>query len=72
LIWVNAPRPKLGHDETLNNMNSGTIRRFAMTEHLLQEHTEEDQRIMQRLALVVGVFIALTAAMAVAIAITMG
>ena len=43
-----------------------------MTEHLLQEHTEEDQRIMRRLGLVVAVFVALTAAMAVTIALTMG
>jgi len=43
-----------------------------MTQHILQEHTEEDQRIMRRLAFVIGGFIAATAVMALAVTMTMG
>ena len=38
-----------------------------MTQHLLEEHTLEDQRIMRRLAIVIGGFIVATAVMATTI-----
>ena len=38
-----------------------------MTQHLLEEHTLEDQRIMRRLAIVIGGFIVATIAMATTI-----
>lgn len=50
----------------------GIKRSIAVTQHLLQEHTEEDQRIMRRLAIVVGGFLAFTLIMAVAIGAIMG
>ena len=43
-----------------------------MTQHLLEQHTEEDKRIMRQLAMVVGGFIIATAAMAVIIGAVMG
>jgi hypothetical protein len=43
-----------------------------MTQHLLPEHTLEDRRIMRRLALVIGGFLAFTAAMAVAVGVALG
>jgi hypothetical protein len=43
-----------------------------MTQHLIPEDTYEDQRIMRRLALVVGCFIAFSIAMAVGVGVTMG
>jgi len=43
-----------------------------MTQHLLQEHTDEDQRTMRRLGIVIGCFIAATAVMAVAVGMIMG
>jgi hypothetical protein len=43
-----------------------------MTEHALEEHTLEDQTIMRRLALVVGCFVAFTAALAIGVAIVAG
>ena len=43
-----------------------------MTQHLLPEQTLEDRRTMRRLAIVIGSFLALTAAMAVGIGVTLG
>jgi hypothetical protein len=43
-----------------------------MSQHVLHQHDIEDQRIMRRLGMVVGCFIAATAAMAIAIAVVMG
>lgn len=43
-----------------------------MTQHALPEQTREDQRTMRRLATVIGVFIAGTAIMAIAVGIIMG
>ena len=43
-----------------------------MTQHLLEQHTEEDHRIMRQLALVVGGFFVATIAMAVIIGVIMG
>jgi hypothetical protein len=43
-----------------------------MTQHLLPEHTLEDRRTMRRLALVIGGFLAFTAAMAVAVGVVAG
>ena len=43
-----------------------------MTQHMLQEHTEEDRTIMRRLAVVVAVFFVATAIMAVTVAAIMG
>jgi hypothetical protein len=40
-----------------------------MTQHPLQEHIEDDKRIMRRLFMVVGVFVVASAAMAVVIAV---
>lgn len=40
-----------------------------MTQHPLQEHTEDDKRIMRRLFMVVGAFMVASAAMAVVIAV---
>jgi type IV secretory pathway component VirB8 len=43
-----------------------------MTQHFYEEHTREDQRAMRSLALVVGIFMAATAVMAVTIAVVLG
>ena len=43
-----------------------------MSQHVMQQHDIEDQRIMRRLAIVVACFIAATVAMAIAIAVVMG
>lgn len=43
-----------------------------MTQHILQEHTEEDTRIMRRLGMVVGGFIIATAIMGVVVGLIMG
>ena len=43
-----------------------------MTQHLLQQDTEEDQRTMRRLGLVIGGFIIATALMALVVGLTMG
>ena len=43
-----------------------------MTEHILQEHAQEDREIMRRLALVVGCFVAFTAMLATAVFIVAG
>ena len=43
-----------------------------MTQHILPEDTFEDQRIMRRLAIVVGCFIAFSVALAVGVGVTMG
>ena len=43
-----------------------------MTQHILQEDTLEDQRIMRRLMTVIGCFMAATAVMALAIAAVAG
>jgi hypothetical protein len=43
-----------------------------MTDHILQEHTEEDQLIMRRLATVVGGFVVATALLALIIGVVMG
>lgn len=43
-----------------------------MTQHLLEEHTLEDQRTMRRLATVIGGFIVATAVLALAVGLTMG
>jgi hypothetical protein len=43
-----------------------------MTQHLSMEDTLDDRRAMRRLALIVGCFIAFTAAMAVGVAIALG
>ena len=40
-----------------------------MTQHLLEEHTLEDQRTMRRLALVIGGFVAATMIMAIVIGV---
>lgn len=38
-----------------------------MTQHVLQEHTEEDKRIMRRLFTVIGGFIVATMVMAITV-----
>ena len=43
-----------------------------MTQHPLQEQTDEDQQIMRRLAIVVGGFCVFTALMAIAVGTIMG
>ena len=43
-----------------------------MTQHILQEHTEEDTRIMRRLGLVVGVFFVATVIMGAVVGMIMG
>jgi len=43
-----------------------------MTQHLLEQHTEEDHHIMRQLALVVGGFFVATVAMAIIIGAVMG
>ena len=43
-----------------------------MTQHLLPEQTEEDQRTLRSLAFVVSAFVVCTAAMAIAIGVIMG
>jgi len=48
------------------------MRSIAVTQHQLQEHNEEDRRIMRHLAYVVGGFIIATAIMAVTVGMIMG
>ena len=43
-----------------------------MTQHILQEHTDEDQRIMRRLATVIGGFVAATVVMAALVSLFAG
>ena len=43
-----------------------------MTQHMLQEHTDEDRAIMRRLAFVVAGFLVATTIMAVPVAAIMG
>lgn len=43
-----------------------------MTQHILTEHAEEDRRTMRRLATVIGMFVAFTAALAIGVGIVMG
>ncbi len=43
-----------------------------MTQHLLQEHTDEDQRTMRRLATVIGAFIVATIVLALGVGVVMG
>ena len=43
-----------------------------MTQHILQQDTEEDRTTMRRLATVIGVFILATAVLAVSVGIVMG
>ncbi len=43
-----------------------------MTQHLLQEHTEEDQRTMRRLGTVIGGFLVATALMALIVGMILG
>ena len=43
-----------------------------MTQHLLPQHTLEYRRTMRRLALIIGCFLAFTAAMAVGVGVTLG
>ncbi|MEM1111448.1 MAG: hypothetical protein AAGI11_06025 [Pseudomonadota bacterium] len=38
-----------------------------MTQHILEEHTLEDQRTMKRLGIVIAIFVLATAVMATAI-----
>ena len=52
--------------------NNSIIRSLAMTQHLLQQQTEEDQRTMRRLGTVVGAFILATAVMAIMVGAIMG
>lgn len=43
-----------------------------MTQHLLTEQTEEDQRTLRRLATVIGIFLIATIIMAVTVGVIMG
>lgn len=43
-----------------------------MTQHMLQEQTEEDRLIVRRLATVIGGFIVATAIMAITVGLIMG
>lgn len=43
-----------------------------MTQHLLEEHTAEDQRTMRRLGTVIGGFIVATAVLAISVGLVMG
>lgn len=43
-----------------------------MTQHLIQEQTEEDQRTMRRLGAVIGGFVVATAVMALVVGLVMG
>lgn len=43
-----------------------------MTQHLLQEQTEEDQRTMRRLATVIGGFLVFTSVLALGVWLVMG
>jgi len=45
---------------------------FVMTQHILQEHAEEDKQIMRRLFTVVGAFIVATAVMGITVAAIFG
>ena len=42
-----------------------------MTQHILQEHTHEDQQTMRRLGTVIGVFVLATAVMAVVVGLVL-
>jgi hypothetical protein len=43
-----------------------------MTQHLLQEQADEDQRTMRRLAAVIGGFVVFTAVLAISVGLVMG
>jgi len=45
---------------------------IAMTQHMLHQDTEEDQRTLRRLGTVIGGFIIATAIMAVTVGVIMG
>jgi hypothetical protein len=51
---------------------SRTERSIAMTQHVSQADTIEDQRTMRRLATVIGGFILATALLALTVGLTMG
>jgi hypothetical protein len=48
------------------------MRSIDMTQHLMQEQTEEDQRTLRRLGTVIGGFIIATAVMALVVGLIMG
>jgi hypothetical protein len=48
------------------------MRSIDMTQHLMQEQTEEDQRTLRRLGAVIGGFIIATAVMALVVGLIMG
>jgi hypothetical protein len=72
LISVNAQPATLRESAAVNVYPLTIMRSIAMTQHQLQEHTEEDRRIMRQLAIVVGGFIVATAIMAVTVGVIMG
>ena len=43
-----------------------------MTQHILEEDTQEDTRTMKRLATVIGAFIVATAVLAISVGMIMG
>ena len=74
MIWVNARTHKTGKLFCLEEQvsNKQIERSIAMTHHLLQADTVEDQRTMRRLATVIGGCIVATALLALAVGLTMG
>jgi len=72
LICVNASPWRLGQSVLQVVSNPGHPGAKDMTQHILPEHTIEDRRTMRRLAVVIGGFLAFTAAMALGVGITLG
>jgi hypothetical protein len=67
-MCVNASEKQIIYSEDVVPKNW----RNTMTEHILQEHAQEDREIMRRLALVVGCFVGFTAMLAIAVFIVAG
>jgi hypothetical protein len=44
----------------------------VMTQHILQEHTDEDRHTMRQLGMVIGAFVVATAILAITVGILMG
>lgn len=72
LICVNNKLQRMQETETLVTAYGIKKGSTFMTQHLSMKDTLDDRRAMRRLALIVGCFLALTAAMAVGVGIVMG
>lgn len=69
LTHIKAPIPVMAQS---GRLESPPVSSAAMTQHLESRHTEEDQKTLRRLALVITCFMLATAAMAVGIVSVFG